>query len=117
MVLFSEMFVSQLIGDPVVDRVQESIGRVKDIIITLGESFPKVIGLLITSEGQGGEAKVLLIGEIDLVGKQFVATRSQKERVILTSLRDDEVLLMRDVIDQQIVDLDGARVIRVNDLK
>jgi CBS domain-containing protein len=110
------MFASELIGDPVVDRVQEPIGRVKDIIIVLGETFPKVAGLLIRTEPENKEA-VLLIAEIDLIGKQFVSTRGTKDRVVLTSLRQDEVLLMRDVMDQQIVDLDGARVIRVNDLK
>jgi CBS domain-containing protein/rRNA processing protein Gar1 len=111
------MFVSELIGDPVVDRVQENIGHVKDIIITLGEVFPKVTALLIALSGEKKEDKVLLIGEIDLIGKQFVTTRATKDRVPLTSLREGEVLLMRDVIDQQIVDLEGARVIRVNDLK
>ncbi len=111
------MFVSELIGDPVVDRVQENIGHVKDVIITLGEVFPKVTGLLITLSGEKKEEKVLLIGEIDLIGKQFVTTRSTKDRVVLTHLREGEVLLMRDVIDQQVVDLEGARVIRINDLK
>jgi len=110
------MFASELIGDPVVDRVQEPIGRVKDIIIVLGETFPKVSGLLITLEPENKEV-VLLIGEIDLIGKQFVSTRSTKDRVVYTSLREGEVLLHRDVIDQQIVDLEGARVIRVNDLQ
>ena len=117
MVLFSEMFVSELIGDPVVDRLQDNIGRVKDIIITLGEPFPKVAGLLIKlSEGKK-EEKVLLIGEIDLIGKQFVSTRTVKDRIAWATLRTGDVLLMRDVVDQQIVDIKGARVIRVNDLK
>jgi CBS domain-containing protein/sporulation protein YlmC with PRC-barrel domain len=117
MVLFSEMFASELFGGPVVDRVQENIGRVKDIIITLGESFPRVTGLLITTGEEKKEDKVLLIGEIDLIGRQFVSTRTTKDRVPLTSLREGEVLLSRDVMDQQVVDLDGARVIRVNDLQ
>ncbi len=117
MVLFSEMFVSELIGDPVVDRLQENIGRVKDIIVALGETFPKVVGLLIRTGGEKQEEKVLLINEIDLIGKQFVTTRSPKDRVVLTSPREGEVLLLRDVMDQQVVDLEGARVIRVNDLK
>lgn len=117
MVLFSEMFASELIGGPVVDRVQENIGRVKDIIIALGEVFPKVVGLLITVGDYPQEEKVVLIGEIDLIGRQFVSTRATKDRVPFTSLREGEVLLLRDVIDQQVVDLEGARVIRVNDLK
>ncbi|MDD4178723.1 MAG: PRC-barrel domain-containing protein, partial [Candidatus Margulisbacteria bacterium] len=70
MVLFSEMFVSELIGDLVVDRVQENVGRVKDIIITLGETFPRVTGLLITVGPEKNDRKVLLIGEIDLIGKK-----------------------------------------------
>ena len=111
------MFASELIGDPVVDRVQENIGRVKDIIVTLGETFPRVTGLVINLGDGKNKSRVLLIGEIDLVGKQFVSTRTTKDRVPLTSLREGEVLLMRDVMDQQVVDLDGARVIRVNDLK
>ena len=117
MVLFSEMFVSELIGDPVVDRVQDNIGRVKDIIITLGETFPRVTGFLITVGEEKKQVKVILIGEIDLVGKQFVSTRTTSDRVVLTNLRENEVLLLRDVMDQQVVDMDGARVIRVNDLK
>ncbi|MFA4905472.1 MAG: CBS domain-containing protein [Candidatus Margulisiibacteriota bacterium] len=116
MVLFSEMFVSDLIGDPVVDRVQEPVGRVKDIIITLGETFPKVTGLLIKREDNKKEA-VLLLAEVDLIGPQFVATKSIKSRIIFTELREGEVLLERDIFDKQIVDVDGARVIRVNDLK
>ena len=111
------MFVAELIGDPVVDRVQENIGRVKDVIITLGEVFPRVTALLISVGVEKREEKVLLIGEIDLIGRQFVSTRNTKDRVPLTTLREGEILLMRDVIDQQVVDLEGARVIRVNDLQ
>lgn len=110
------MYASELIGDPVVDRVQEPVGKVKDILIVLGEVFPKVSGLLITAEHDRKE-KVLLLGEIDLIGKQFVATKSVKDRVPLTSLREGDILLARDVMDKQIVDVEGARVIRVNDLK
>jgi CBS domain-containing protein len=117
MVLFSEMFVSQLIGVQIIDRLQEHIGRVKDIVITLGETFPKVTGLLVTPADGKKEPQLLLIGEIDMIGVHFVSTKATRDRVPLTRPREGEVLLMRDVMDQQIVDLDGVRVIRVNDLK
>jgi len=116
MVLFSEMYASELIGDPVVDRLQEPIGKVKDILMFFGEIFPKVSGLLLTLENKREEA-VLLIGEVDLIGKQFVVTKAVKEQVPFTKLREGETLLVRDLMDKQIVDVDGARVIRVNDLK
>ena len=60
----------------------------------------------------------MLIGEIDLIGRQFVSTRATKDRVALApACARTRYCLLRDVIDQQVVDLEGARVIRVNDLK
>ncbi len=127
MVLFSEMFASELIGDPVVDCLQENIGRVKDILVSLDEinqtcvPFPKVIGILVKISGEKKNGKnsegVLLIEEIDLIGRQFISTRSAKNRLVWTTPREKDALLLRDIMDQQVVDLDGARVIRVNDVK
>jgi len=111
------MFASELIGDPVVDCLEQNVGKIKDIIVTLGEPFPKVIGLLVALSDRKREAKVLLIGEINLIGKQFVSTHPAKDRIVWTTIREGDVLLMRDVVDRQVVDLEGARVIRVNDLK
>src|SRR3989338_521383 len=117
MVLFFEMFASELIGDPVVDCLEQNVGKIKDIIVTLGEPFPEVIGLLVALSDGKREARVLLIGEINLIGKQFVSTHPAKDRIVWTTIREGDVLLMRDVVDRQVVDLEGARVIRVNDLK
>ena len=111
------MFASELIGDPVVDCLEQNVGKIKDIIVTLGEPFPKVIGLLVALSDGKREARVLLIGEINLIGKQFVSTHPAKDRIVWTTIREGDVLLMRDVVDRQVVDLEGARVIRVNDLK
>lgn len=116
MVLFSEMFVSELIGKPVLDRFEDRLGKVKDIIVSRGQAFPKVTGLLVDFDIPG-PSKVLLVGEIDLVGKQFVSTKTVKERVASCPLAKDDVLLCRDIMDKQIVDVKGARVVRVNDIK
>ena len=116
MVFFSEMFVSELRGVRVVDHLQEPIGKVQDFILTVGEVFPKITGLLVyVSEKK--DNLVIIMGEIDLIGKQFVATKSVNERIVYTNPREDELFLWQDVMDKQIVDTEGARVIRVNDLK
>jgi CBS domain-containing protein len=116
MVLFSEMYISELIGDQVVDYLQRSIGRVKDIVFTVGEVFPKITGLLVHLSDKN-ETAVILMSEINMIGKQFIATRSVRERIVFTKLRPEELLLWRDVVDKQVVDTAGARVIRINDLK
>jgi CBS domain-containing protein/sporulation protein YlmC with PRC-barrel domain len=116
MVLFSEMFVSQLLGKPVIDRFEERIGKVTDILVASGQTFPRVSGLLVELDGSG-QKKVILIGDVDMVGRQFVSTRTVKERVPFGQLMQDDILLCRDILDTQIVDIQGARVVRVNDIK
>lgn len=110
------MFVSELIGVPIVDRLQEPVGEVKDIIITVGEVFPRVTGLYVKIPLMPN-CQIMLMPEIDLIGRQFIVTRSVADRVVCAVLRPNDVLLGRDVLDRQIVDTEGARVIRVNDLK
>lgn len=116
MVLFSEMFVSELTGKPVIDRFEDHIGKVADILISFKEIFPRVTGLLVDVDGASAQ-KVIFIGEIDLVGRKFVSTKTVKERVPLCPLGTDDVLLMRDIFEKQIVDTQGVRVVRVNDVK
>jgi len=116
MVLFSEMFVSELKGDPVVDRLQEPVGEIKDFVLTVGEVFPKITGLLVRVYDKA-EDLIILMGEIDLIGKKFVVTKSVKNRIVYAKPKNGELYLWRDLMDKQIVDTEGARVIRVNDLK
>jgi len=123
MIFFSEMFVSEIIGKPVIDCFEEKVGNVKDILVGFPQAsatnkrfFPRVSGLLVDLD-PGPKNKVILLGDIDLVGRQFVSTKSVKERVISCELKADDILLGRDVLDKQIVDVQGARVVRVNDIK
>ncbi len=116
MVLFSEMFLSELIGKPVIDRFEEPVGKVKDILVASGNAFPQVSGLLVEPDSSGGK-KVILIGDIDMVGRQFVSTKTVKERIPFGQLKQGDILLCRDILDKQIVDIRGARVVRVNDIK
>jgi magnesium transporter len=110
------MFASELIGRPVIDRVEEKIGVVKDVVIESGEQFPRVIGLLAKVEHDKSE-KVILLSQINQMGKKFISTVNTKENVILAQQRDGEILLQRDLMDKQIVDMHGSKVVRVNDLK
>jgi len=115
MVVFTEIFVSKLIHTPIMDRGEKRIGKVADILIALGDQFPRVTGVLVKTEQ--GAKKVLTIGEIDMMGSKFVITMSPKDRLVFTNLRDDDVCLKKGILDKQIVDTEGARVVRVNDLK
>src|ERR1051326_7132442 len=109
------LYLSQVLGRPILDLEGERVATLKDIIVRLGEGdHPPVAGFVARYRrrdfflprwriSQFGEGGVRLKADIlDL--RPFVR-------------RDGEVLLARDVLDKQLVDVDGKRVVRVNDVQ
>ena len=110
------IYLSQLLGNPVLDAEGEKIGTVSDLGIATGEVFPRVTSLAFMGPGRT---------PIMISWRKYVDTYDEHEvrlKVISTDLRfsylqPDEVLLARDILNKQIVDTHGMRVVRVNDLK
>lgn len=110
------IYLSQLLGNPVLDADGEKVGTVSDLGIATGEVFPRITSLAFMGPGRT---------PIMISWRKFVDTYDEREvhlKVIATDLRfsylqPDEVLLARDILNKQIVDTHGMRVVRVNDLK
>ena len=45
------LFLSQVVGRPVRDRTGEPFGKVRDLIVALGEQYPPVTGLVVRVTG------------------------------------------------------------------
>ena len=108
------LYLSQAIGRPVLDVKGESIGKVDDLIVALGDRYPPVTGLVVATDRRriflpwshvasfDGRGARLSTGQIDITKFQG---------------RPDEIQLRADLLDKQIVDIDGRKVVRVNDLR
>lgn len=110
------IYLSQMLGKPVVDAAGTEIGTVSDVAIATREVFPRVTSLAFL-----GPDKTPFM----LSWRKFVAALDD-ERIELgvpapeirfSYLQPDEVLLHRDLLNKQIVDTQGMKVVRVNDLK
>jgi magnesium transporter len=113
MPLFGEIFVSELIKRPVYDPKGEIIGRIKDIIVVKGESFPKISALIVEKK-----ATLFIINwkDIYLFNKIIISSYIQADSVWQYQPDDDDLLAVRDILDKQIVDIDGAKVVRTSDI-
>ncbi|MGI8703656.1 MAG: magnesium transporter MgtE N-terminal domain-containing protein [Candidatus Limnocylindrales bacterium] len=108
------IYLSQAIGRPVRDGQGEPIGKVADLIVALGDRYPPVTGLVMST----GRRKIFLpwsaVQRFDSAG----ATLSTRTIDISAfTQRPNELLLFADLQDKQIVDIDGRKVVRVNDLR
>jgi magnesium transporter len=108
------LYLSQAIGQPVRNRQGDPIGKVADLIVAIGGRYPPVTGLVVST----GRRRVFLpwsdVGSFDHSGATLSAHRLDIDRF---SQRPNELLLMADLQDKQIVDIDGRKVVRVNDLR
>ena len=108
------LYLSQAIGRPVTDGTGESIGRVADLIVALGDRYPPVTGLVVDT----GRRPIFLpwrsVATFDDAGARLATSTVD---IGTFRQRPDEILLRADLVDKQIVDIDGRKVVRVNDLR
>ena len=110
------LYLSQMTGKPVVDADGEKIGTVSDLAISTGEVFPRITSLAF--QGPGKVPFMIswrkYVGEFDEDG---ITLSVPAKDIRFSYLQPEEVLLARDLLDRQIVDTQGMKVVRVNDLK
>jgi magnesium transporter len=108
------LYLSQAIGRPVRDRNDESIGKVADLIVAVGDRYPPVTGLVVETDRRRIFLPWSSVEYLDASGARLGTTTIDIDKFIQ---RPDEILLRADLMDKQIVDIDGRKVVRVNDLR
>lgn len=106
--------VAGLIGRPVRDPDGREIGRLVDIVVRHGEeTYPPVSGLIVKVANR----KSFINGaRINKLTPNEIVLSSTKINLESFQRRAGESLLDADVLDHQIVDVDGLRVVRTSDL-
>lgn len=107
-------YLSQLLSLPVRDRSGEKIAYVKDLISTFGPDYPPVIGIMARARRRDFFIVWQQIGRFD---EQGVHLSTYKLDLQPFARREGEILLARDLLDKQIIDVNGRRVVRVNDVQ
>jgi CBS domain-containing protein len=107
------LFLSEFLGAEVIDVHQHSVGRVRDVVVSAAEPYPYVTGLLLNPR----RGLMVPWAAVRTIAGREVALRMADDELKLEPVNDQEVWLARDVLDKQVIDTDGRRVVRVNDLQ
>jgi flagellar motility protein MotE (MotC chaperone)/sporulation protein YlmC with PRC-barrel domain len=108
------LYLSQAIGRPVLDQHGEPMGKVADLIVALGDQYPPLTGLVVETDGRQIFLPWTSVQSLDHRGARL---RGSTIDIGKFRQRPDEILLRADLMDKQIVDIDGRKVVRVNDLR
>lgn len=109
-------YLSELLGRQVHDAKGTHIGTLDDVLISPesnGDPYPRIVALAVRREGR---EPLLLpwVGTEDLAGNKIILQRPATTEY---QPKGTELFLNRDVMDKQVIDINGMRVVRVNDLE
>ena len=109
-------YMSDLTGKLVTDVDGEPIGHLQDIVALANGGIPHPAIVAIVVKRPGGDLLVPVSDVAALVAAAVPLLRRVGE-IDPYQPGDHDLYLARDVLDKQIIDTDGVRVVRVNDLE
>jgi magnesium transporter len=104
--------LTALLGTPVTDAQGHLRGRLKDIAVATGPDAGKVAGLVLKTR-----AGLCIVPSEDVM-ETPAGTLELRSSGAMIPLKDDGnyLYLQQDLIDRQIIDIHGRKVVRVNDV-
>lgn len=109
-------FLSDLINRPVTDVDGNRVGKLEDVVARSQPGFARPVVEAIMVRGKDSSFAIPYWALAALFSPSLPLKYSLAETELYT-VTDQDILLVRDVLDKQIIDTDGARVVRVNDLE
>ena len=109
------LHLSTVVGSPLRDADGERLGKVEDLIVRLGGAgYPPITGFLVNVAGR---TSFLGVDRVSEIGAGGVVLRKAKLDLQHFERRPEEVLLKRDLLDRQLINVQGARLVRANEIE
>lgn len=109
-------FISQILGKKVVDADGLHLGKATEIIARQmkGKPHPQIVALEVE---KGKTRHFIPILDVAALFSPVIPLAHRIEEIKAYEHTDGDLHLVRDILDKQIIDTDGIRVVRVNDLE
>ncbi len=108
-------FFSQIAGRPVLDARGDSQGKIADLVVSADTDYP-VIKAVAVRGGRRNET-ILVPWEQVLNFDSTVVLRTGRDQITPYEPAANEIYVGGQILDRQIVDVEGRKVVRVNDLQ
>src|ERR1039458_8415420 len=109
--------VSALMGTPVQDASGQTLGHVREFAVRPPEDANHVLGLVLKVPGAGRSDRMSMaaVADMEITSAGDLRMRGEATPKLMPE-EESYLLLERDLLDQQIIDVHGHKVVRVNDV-
>jgi CBS domain-containing protein len=110
-------YLSQILGSRIEDSADAFVGKLADIVVKPSEAGYAPVLFLAVHPKKSRTTRYVPYSFVESMSRGQIDLKTLSAKIPLVEEASDWVYLSRDVLDQQIVDVEGARVVRVNDLR
>ncbi|MSU75041.1 MAG: magnesium transporter [Candidatus Magasanikbacteria bacterium] len=111
------LYLSELLKRPIRDSSDTKVGRLIDVVVApVSGEYPPLLFLLM-EERRTRRRFFISYAYVANVSREEITLKHLFKTIPEGIASEGDVWLSRDILDEQIVDVEGARVVRVNDLR
>ena len=108
----SKRYFSYFIGQRVTGLDGAFIGHIADFVVNVGPARPRIVAVVCRAKGRN---RIFDFSACEISGERKPIVRIDQPKEITLS-ENNLLYLRKHLLDKQIVDLDGRKLVRVNDL-
>lgn len=110
--ILGEFYFSQILNRPILDAQGRKVGRIKDMAMRWDSLTPRVTGIKYAK----GVQAMIPIEMVSSMDQREIRLSVDFRPNITVQLQEDETFIGKWLLDKQIIDLEGSKLVRVNDL-
>ncbi len=114
MAYITDVYLSDILNKNVINQYGRRIGVLWDLVIVPGFKYPSVVKLILKRRNQFYGVS---IEDLNLFNRFVITVNLVEHGLIAYKQEDQDILVKKHILDKQILDVNGAKVVRVNDLK
>jgi len=105
-------FFTKIVGKKIIDAADKEMGTVHDLIISSIDKAPEVIAVVFK---EGKNMKKIPFKNVNRI-KENIYLLTKTEETEIRNAEENDILVGKSLLDKQLVDTDGLKVVRVNDI-
>ena len=108
------MYLTELLAKHVYDQNNNKYGKIKDVVISPDKKYPTIEAIKVKANN---EFYFIPSSYIEEISSKKVQLSSPLEDIKQYPRQDSIIKLSRDILDRQVVDMEGSKIRRVNDVE
>lgn len=111
------IYLSELIGKVVSDSNGKLIGQLKDLVASIKSDATHPVIVAIVVKQKNGKNIIIPYSDVAVIIAPAIPLKNELNEIKPYQPTENDIFLSEDILDKQIIDINGTRVVRVNDLE